>query len=125
MAGKQKAHLGEVGAEAAGTGEHRHVQNTLPAERCKYFTKCAVNRCPLTPRYERLETLPSDPGRTCRATKAHRIAVAAQYPDITPYHGMTRMEYSRTPAHNLPERRKNATDPAYMAPASEKGAAYG
>jgi len=125
MGGDKTAHPGEVGAEHTGATKHRQLKNTLPAESCRHYARCAVNKCPLSPCYQNLQTLPTDSQTKCRATKAHRVAVAAQYPDVTPYHGMTRMEYSRTAADNLPERRKIARDPAYLDPDSKVGGSYG
>lgn len=93
-----------------GTRDYR--KNIEPYRECPLFHTCAVNRCPLHPDYEALESLPADRQRKCKASKAQRISVAIKYPGVLPLQGLTTMEWSRTPPEKRPETQIKGRDPA-------------
>ena len=75
---------------------------TEPAYDCPRYKRCAVNKCPLSIHYKKQLNHPDDKERKCKAPKAQRVAVAANYPGLLEYEGMTGNEFSAS-KRELPE----------------------
>ena len=88
--GKPRGRLVEDASRTAGNAVPLEQVKADPSFECPRFSRCAVNRCPLSPRYPQLASHPDDTEQKCRATKATRLKVAARYPGLLHYGGAYR-----------------------------------
>jgi len=87
-------------ATGAGNETERVTKKyTTPFESCQRFARCAVNRCPLHPDYLKLKDHPADRERHCKAPKADRVAIAAEFPGVLPTNGLLPRERPRGGRH--------------------------
>jgi hypothetical protein len=61
---------------------------------CPRYAKCNVNKCPLHPKYPELITDPEDEEMKCDLAKSIRVRIAADFPDILKFNGLSPREYS-------------------------------
>ena len=64
-----------------------------PYMECPSYDRCAVNKCPLDPKYHERKPQADDAEKKCRALKNSRRAIAARYPGILAFDGLTGREY--------------------------------
>jgi hypothetical protein len=77
-----------------------------PMELCPSFGRCSANMCPLDPDINnRIYVAGED---KCRATKPTRLKIAEKFPQLLPYKGFTKREWSgrRTWANRSPREKK-------------------
>jgi len=63
-----------------------------PIFECPNFNKCSANLCPLDPEIEARPYVLGDD--RCVATKPTRISIGTKYPELLPFKGFTRREWS-------------------------------
>jgi hypothetical protein len=61
---------------------------------CPRYAKCNVNNCPLHPKYPELISDPEDKETKCSLAKSIRGRIAADFPDILKFNGLSPREYS-------------------------------
>jgi len=67
-----------------------------PYMECPSYDRCAVNKCPLDPKYKERRPHSEDAETKCRLSKVKRVSIGSSYPGILPYLGMTGHEYVST-----------------------------
>ena len=70
------------------------VKNGMPFFDCPRYMKCSVNNCPLHPKYPDLPIDDGDIEQKCTMEKQVRIRIAAEYPSVLKYEGMTPREFT-------------------------------
>ena len=66
-----------------------------PNRDCPQFDTCAVNNCPLHSVYPELSVSELDAETECRAWPSTRQRIAAAYPGVLAYEGLTEHEHRR------------------------------
>ena len=64
-----------------------------PYLKCPRYKQCSVNNCPLHPGYPDLHIDPCDMEKKCTLAKAVRLRVAAEFPGLLVYEGLTPREF--------------------------------
>lgn len=64
-----------------------------PFNECPRYSKCNVNNCPLCTGYPDMYVDPEDKEQKCNLAKSIRVRIAANYPGMLQYAGMTPREY--------------------------------
>ena len=64
-----------------------------PAGDCPRFSTCSVNNCPLDESYPNLLVYPNDKERVCPMEKGVRVRIAACYPGVLRFNGLTEREF--------------------------------
>jgi hypothetical protein len=90
------------GLEGVGAGNTEHSHSSDPSVACPRYARCAVNRCPLSPSYDKQKSHPDDAEQKCRLWKSKRMEVAARHPGVLRREGMTAAEFSAS-SRPLPE----------------------
>ena len=65
----------------------------MPYEECPSFNTCSAPKCPLDPDIDsRVRRLEGE--EKCKAQKPTRIKIGEKYPNLLPYGGLTKREWS-------------------------------
>lgn len=88
-----------------------HKANTLPFFKCTRYSRCSVNLCPLDPVYPDGFVHPDDIEQKCTLPKSYRLKVAAEFPGVLKYRGLTLREFNgkKTWESKTPEEREKIT----------------
>lgn len=68
-------------------------QTDLPFYNCSRYDKCNVNNCPLHPEYPSLYTDENDIETKCGMAKSIRRRIAAAFPGMLKFEGLTTREF--------------------------------
>jgi hypothetical protein len=66
----------------------------MPYSECPKFDVCSSNKCPLDPNLRDRIILPGED--KCTARKSTRVRIAAKYPELLPYQGLTSRSWLAT-----------------------------
>ncbi|WP_321420491.1 hypothetical protein [uncultured Methanomethylovorans sp.] len=66
------------------------MTSDTPFYDCPHYRACKVQNCPLSPYYGN-----SQKSQRCKLEKDHRKRIAALYPDVLKYGGLTKAEYEK------------------------------